>query len=81
MVAELHRLRHGVAEPRQHAGDVLLVALGPIQLLEAVPVGDDAGKRGAERIPQPGPAASHSRGPPCWERGLPAPAKLAKAAL
>ena len=63
MVAELHRLRHGVAEPRQHAGDVLLVALGPIQLLEAVPVGDDAGKRGAERIGGLLGARQHRPGP------------------
>ena len=31
--------------------------------------------------PQPGPAASQSRGPPSWERGLPARGKLAKATL
>ena len=31
--------------------------------------------------PQPGPAALQSRGPPSWERGLPARGKLAKAAL
>ena len=31
--------------------------------------------------PQPGPAVSQSRGPPSWERGLPACGKLAKAAL
>ena len=31
VVADLHRLRHRVAEPREHAGDVLLVALRPVR--------------------------------------------------
>ena len=31
VIAELHRLRHRVAEPRQHGGDVLLVALRPVR--------------------------------------------------
>ena len=56
VVAELHRLRHRVAEPREHAGDVLLVALRPVRevalpgehLLADVPL-DGEGRRAESR--------------------------------